>query len=420
MFLIKGWQALTPDARILFLTRILRMFAYGLISVVLVLYLSELGLSTKKIGVLLTLTLLGDTLVSLWMTTSADRLGRRKMLLTGAALMIFAGVTFALTHNFIVLLVAAIIGVISPSGNEVGPFLSIEQAALSHIIPGRKRLQIFAWYNLVGSFAVALGALTGGILAQRLHAVGFTMLAGYRATVVGYAFMGLLLALLFLSLSDSVEIKNSADDHQLSTRTFLGLHRSHKIILKLSALFALDAFAGGFVMQSLLAYWFHVKFGLAAGFLGAILFGANILAGISALSAAKLASRIGLINTMVFTHLPSNILLILVPLMPNVQLAVAVLFLRFAISQMDVPARQAYTISVVHPNERSAAGGITGIARTIGVGLSPIIAAPLIASTSLLSLPFFVAGGLKILYDLLLYRSFKTVTPPDEHSSSPK
>jgi MFS family permease len=419
MFLIKGWQALTPDARILFATRIVRMFAYGLLSVILVLYLTELGLSSGQVGALLTLTLLGDTLVSLWMTTSADRIGRKKMLIAGAALMVFAGVIFSLTHNFTILLVAAILGVISPSGNEVGPFLSIEQAALSHIVASRGRTQVFAWYNLVGSFAVALGALTGGLLAQGLLSLGFTMVAGYRATVLAYGFLGCLLAILFFRLSGSVEIKDSTGSNQISTKTFLGLHQSRNIIFKLSGLFALDAFAGGFVMQSLLAYWFHIKFGLAAGLLGGILFGANILAGVSALSAAKIASRIGLINTMVFTHLPSNILLLLVPLMPNVQLAIMVLFLRFAISQMDVPARQAYTISVVHPNERSAAGGVTGIARTIGAGLSPVMAAPLLASASLLSIPFFIAGGLKIVYDVLLYRSFKTVRPPEEPLSSP-
>jgi MFS family permease len=414
MFLIKGWQALTPDARILFATRIVRMFAYGLLSVILVLYLTELGLSSKQVGALLTLTLLGDTVVSLWMTTSADRIGRRKMLIVGAGLMIFAGVLFSLTHNFTILLVAAILGVISPSGNEVGPFLSIEQSSLSHIVADKRRTQVFAWYNLVGSFAVALGALAGGLLAQGLLSFGFTILAGYRATVLAYGFLGCLLAILFFKLSESVEIRDSANGDQISTKTFLGLHRSRNIIFKLSGLFALDAFAGGFIMQSLLAYWFHIKFGLEASVLGGILFGANILAGISALSAARIASRIGLINTMVFTHLPSNILLMLVPLMPNVQLAVVVLFLRFAISQMDVPARQSYTISIVHPNERSAAGGITGIARTIGAGLSPVIAAPLMASASLLSIPFFVAGGLKIIYDLLLYRNFKSVRPPKE------
>ena len=417
MSVLKRLGGLTPDARLLFSTRILRMFAYGFLSVVLVLYLSEVGLSTKQIGALLTLTLLGDTAISLWMTTSADRTGRRKMLIAGAILMILAGVAFALTRNFALLLLAGIVGVISPSGNEVGPFLSIEQAALSQTVSDEKRTCVFAWYNLVGSFATALGALAGGGLAQWLPSFGFTSLTGYRAIVIAYGAMGLLLAILFLSLSPSVEVEAPVDPEKAVPKRLLGLHQSQSVIFKLSALFALDSFAGGFVMQSLLAYWFHVKFGVAPGLLGGIFFGANIFAGISALSASKIASRIGLVNTMVFTHIPSNVLLILVPLMPNATLAIVVLLLRFAISQMDVPTRQSYTMAVVQPDERSAAAGVTGVARTIGAGLSPVLAGPLLASASLLSVPLFLAGALKIVYDLMLYRSFKAIRPPEESSS---
>ncbi len=177
--------------------------------------------------------------------------------------------------------------------------------------------------------------------------------------------------------------------------------------MKLSALFALDAFAGGFIIQSMVAYWFHVKFGLDAGLLGSIFFGANILAGLSALLAARLASRIGLINTMVFTHIPSNVLLCLVPFMPTLGWAVAVLLLRFSISQMDVPTRQSYTMAVVSPDERSAASGVTTIARSVGAAISPSLAGILLAYPALISAPFLVAGGLKIVYDLLLYRSFR-------------
>jgi MFS family permease len=403
----------TRDARILFGTRILRMFAYGLLSVILVLYLSAIGLSSQRIGALLTLTLLGDALISLWMTTSADRKGRRTMLIAGALLMVLAGIVFALSRNFWVLIIAAIFGVISPSGYEVGPFLSIEQAALSQITPTKKRTGIFAWYNLVGSFAVAVGTLAGGGLAQWLRTFGLTPLAGYQAIVVVYGVIGLMLAVLFLTVSPAIEVDSSTRTGEVQAKTFLGLHQSRGIIFKLSALFGLDAFGGGFVMQSLLVYWFHIRFGLDAAHLGAIFFGANLLAGVSALSAAKIASRIGLINTMVFTHIPSNVLLMLVPLMPNAPLAITVLLMRFAISQMDVPTRQAYTVSVVQPDERSAAAGVTGIARAIGAGLSPMIVGPLLARVAWLSVPFFLAGGLKIVYDLLLYRSFRSIRPPD-------
>jgi MFS family permease len=400
------------DSYLLFSTRIARLFAYGFLSVVLVLYLAQVGLSEVQIGLLLTLTLVGDTAISLWITTNADRMGRRQMLIVGAGLMLFAGILFALTRNFAFLLVAATIGVISPSGYEVGPFLALEQAALSQIVPGERRTQVFAWYNLVGSFATAVGALCGGGLAQAMQSAGFTPLTSYRAVVAGYATLGLALGILFTRLSPNVEAPRTGQ----TPASLLGLHRSRKVVIRLSALFSLDAFAGGFVIQSIVAYWFHVRFGVEPGVLGGIFFAANILAGISALSAARIAAKIGLINTMVFTHIPSNVLLMLVPLMPNLPLAIIVLLLRFSISQMDVPTRQSYTMAVVSPDERSAAAGVTGIARTTGAALSPVFTGPLLASPALLSVPFFLAGGLKIVYDLLLYRRFHAARPPEEQS----
>jgi MFS family permease len=409
-------RTLTPDGSFLFITRIARMFGYGFLSVVLVLYLEQVGLTQVQIGLLLTLTLIGDTIISLWITTNADRIGRRRMLIVGAILMVFAGVLFAITRNFLFLLIAATIGVISPSGYEVGPFLSIEQAALSQIVSGERRTQIFAYYNLVGSFATALGALAGGSLVQALQDSGVSPLGSYRTIVIGYAVIGLLLAGLFTFLSPAVEVSTATDptNSTSSFKTRFGLHRSKGVVLKLSALFSIDAFAGGFVLQSILAYWFHVRFNVQPAILGSIFFGANILAGLSALSAAWVASRIGLIRTMVFTHIPSNILLILVPLMPNLPLAIAMLLVRFSISQMDVPTRQSYTMAVVAPDERSAAAGITGIARTTGASLSPVFTGPLLANVALMNLPFFLSGGLKIVYDLLLYRSFKAIKPPEE------
>jgi MFS family permease len=410
------FHSLTPDGRLLFATRCTRLFAYGFLSVVLVLYLREVGLDDGQIGLLLTLTLLGDTAVSLWITTAADRLGRRRMLLAGALLMALAGVVFALTGNFWLLLLAATVGVISPSGNEVGPFLPIEQAALSQTIPAERRTGVFAWYNLVGSLATALGSLCGGSLAQILQTFGFTGASTYRPLVLGYGAFGVLLAVVFARLSPAVEVstRQASDEPASAPAGRFGLHRSGRVVLHLSALFALDAFGGGFVIQSIVAYWFHVRFGVEPAALGGIFFGANLLAGVSALAASRLASRFGLVNTMVFTHLPSNVLLILVPLMPNLALAVAVLLLRFAISQMDVPARQSYTMAVVSPEERSAASGVTGVARSVGAALSPLLAAVLLGSPPLTSVPFFLAGGLKIVYDLLLYRNFVAVRSVEE------
>lgn len=398
------------DIIILFSTRIIRLFCYGFLSVILALYLAEIGLTERQIGLLFTLTLAGDALISLWLTTSADRLGRKRTLILGALLMAGAGLAFVLTRNIALLILAAIIGVISPSGNEIGPFLSIEQAGLTQLISNKKRTQFFAWYALVGSFATAVGALSGGWLAQVLQDNASTALESYRVVLIGYAIGGFLLLLLFLNLTKSVEVETIQD----TTKRIFGLHRSRAVVFKLSSLFAMDAFAGGLLVQSLIVYWFHIRFGVESGVLGSIFFGANILAGVSALLAVRIANRFGLINTMVFTHIPSNILLILVPLMPTLPLAIAVLLLRFSISQMDVPTRQSYTMAVVSPDERSAASGVTAIARSVGAAVSPALTGLLFSIPVLFNAPFFFSGGLKIIYDLLLYREFRAVKPPEE------
>jgi predicted MFS family arabinose efflux permease len=325
--------------------------------------------------------------------------------------MAVAGVVFAATDWFPLLLLAATIGVISPSGNEIGPFLAVEQASLSETIEDRRRTSVFAWYNLAGSVATAVGALAGGLVVGGLQLAGLDDLASYRVVVLGYAAIGLGIAALFSRVSAAVEVSAPVDT---TVARRLGLHRSRNTVLGLSALFALDAFAGGLVMQSILAYWFYVTYGVSEAVLGAIFFGANLLAAGSALAAARIAARIGLINTMVFTHLPSNVLLILVPLMPNLPLAIAVLLARFSISQMDVPTRQSYTIAVVAPDERSAAAGVTGIARSVGAALSANLAGPLVATASLAALPFFIGGGLKIVYDVLLWIAFKARPAPEE------
>ena len=271
---------LTADGRLLFATRIARLFAYGFLAVVLVLYLAQVGLSEAAIGLLLTLTLIGDTVISLWLTTRADRFGRRRTLIIGTLLMIFAALLFAGTREFIPLVIAATIGVISPSGNEVGPFLSIEQAALSQIVPDRERTHVFAWYNLVGSFATAFCALCGGGLAQLLQNSGVSPLTSYRSIVIGYGVMGCVLLVIFTRLSVKVEAPTLPTPLPTAAKRTLGLHKSRRVVFKLSALFSLDAFAGGFVLTSFVAYWLNVRFGAEPGALGAIFFAANILAGL--------------------------------------------------------------------------------------------------------------------------------------------
>jgi MFS family permease len=411
--LLVSLRGLDRNGRLLFALRTLRMFGYGFLAVVLVLYLAALGLDPFTIGAILTLTLVGDTVLSLWLTTNADRIGRRRVLLAGSLLMTIAGVAFALTSWPPLLILAATIGVISPTGNEVGPFLAVEQAALSESIAGARRTATFAWYNLVGYVATATGALLAGIVSQGLLDRGFATVDAYRAVVVGYALIGLLMAAGCLWLGSAIEApaRSAAAD---GVRRRFGLGRSRGVVLRLSALFSIDAFAGGFIPLSLMAYWFHLRYGVEPAALGALFFASNLLAAVSALSAARIAARIGLVNTMVFSHLPSNVLLILIPLMPNLTLAVAVLLLRFSLSQMDVPTRQSYVMAVVDPDERSAAAGVTGIARTTGAAISPAFSAVLVSNAGLAALPFYLAGGLKIVYDLLLFREFRSVRPADD------
>ena len=411
--LIASLRGLDRNGRLLFGLRTLRMFGYGFLAVILVLYLAALGLDPLTIGIVLTLTLVGDTLISLWLTTHADRVGRRRILVVGSVLMVGAGLVFALMSWAPLLIAAATIGVISPTGNEVGPFLAVEQAGLSETVPGARRTATFAWYNLVGYVATATGALGAGFISQALIDLGFASVDAYRAIVIGYALIGIAMAVGFSRLDAAIEPPARAPG-TVGIRDRFGLGRSRRVVFRLSALFSIDAFAGGFIPLSLMAYWFHVRYGVEPAVLGAIFFGANLLSAVSSLSAARIAGRIGLINTMVFTHLPSNVLLILVPLMPNLQLAIGVLLVRFSLSQMDVPTRQSYVMAVVDPDERSAAAGVTGIARTTGAAISPSIATVLVSSASFASLPFLLAGGLKIVYDLLLYREFRSVRPSAE------
>lgn len=407
---------LSHDGQILVATRMARTFAYGAVSVILVLYLVALGFDGAGVGLLLTLTLVGDAAISLWLTTRADAIGRRRVLMAGSALMLGAGLLFALSGDFWVLLIAATIGVISVTGGEVGPFRAIEEASLSQVLSDRERTRIFAWYALAGSFAGAFGALFAGLLVSGLQGMGASKIDSYRAVIVAYALVGAAVALAFGLLSAAVEVPE-ASRSTIAGR--LGLHRSCGTVLRLSALFSLDSFGGALVSQSLVAFWLTERFGAQPVLLGGIFFVSNGLAGLSALVAARLGARFGLVRTMVFTHLPANLVLLVIPLMPTLPLAALAMFVRFSMNSMDIPARQSYVVAVVDPDERSAAGGVTGIARTISSAPAPLISTPLMAIPELASLPFFAAGTLKIAYDLLLYRLFVALRPPEELQDSP-
>ncbi|MGZ8496744.1 MAG: MFS transporter, partial [Candidatus Binatia bacterium] len=379
---------LSPDGWLLFASCGVRSLAYGFLSVILGLYLDAIGLSATAIGWIFTAALAGGAVMTIVITAVADSFGRKTLLIVGAVLMALAGLAFAVSDNPMVLTLAAIFGTISPSGKEVGPFLSLEQAILPQATSDRHRTGVFAAYNLVGSFAGALGALT--VSLPSLFSLT-TAIAGYRFLIWGYVASALLLAGLFTLLSPEVEAPKRT---RLSARQ-LGLQKSRGIVIKLAGLFALDAFAGAFIVQSIVAYWFYLRYQTDLNTLGGIFFGTNILAALSFLAAPAIARRFGLLNTMVFTHLPSNILLLLVPLMPNVDWAVAVLLLRHLLSQMDVPTRQSYTMAVVDTDERAASAGVLSVARNAGAAVAPLFTGAMLAVPPL-GLPFLLAGGIKI------------------------
>ena len=334
--------------------------------------------------------------------------------MVSGVLMSLAGIAAVSTGNFWWLALAMTVGVISPAGNEVGPFLAVEQAALAHVVPDAKRTHYVAWYNVVGFVSTACGALAGGALSGWWQKQGTSPLASYERLFWIYIGVGILLAVLSNFLSQKVEATPSESSARGLFGQWTGLHQSHSIVLRLSALFALDAFGGGFIVQSVLTYWFYLKFGASNQELGGLFFATNLLSGISALIAVPLAKRFGLINTMVFTHLPSNLILMAVPFMPNFHQAVGLLLIRHLISQMDVPTRQSYVMAVVPPAERSAANGVTAMIRSLGSALAPALAGSCLAIPALISAPIYLAGGLKIIYDLALYRSFSHVKPPEE------
>ncbi|MGH7771118.1 MAG: MFS transporter [Candidatus Binatia bacterium] len=397
---------LSRDGWLLFATCGVRSFAYGFLSVILGLYLAAIGLEAGAIGGIFTAALAGGAVMTVLLTTGADQFGRRRILLLGALLMALAGTVFALTDNLILLTIAAILGTISPSGKEVGPFLSIEQAMLPQTTGDKMRTSVFAAYNLVGSFASALGALAVGLPAL----FGLGPLPGYLLLVWSYAASALLLLLLFARLSPTLEATGA---RRATRRHGFGMQRSGGMVAKLASLFAVDAFAGGFIVQSLVAYWFYLRYGADTKTLGAIFFGANLLSALSFLLAAPIARRIGLLNTMVSTHLLSNVMLLLVPLMPTLELTVGVFIARHLLSQLDVPTRQSYTMAIVDPDERSAAAGVMSVARNGAAAVAPAFTGWLL-SVPALGLPFLLAGGLKIVYDLTIFALFRNVHPPEE------
>src|ERR1700716_4310502 len=329
---------LSPDGQRLLLTRVLRTFAYGFLGVVLALYLEQLGLDGVQIGFVLTAAVAGSALMNVFWPIRADQFGRRKTVITMALLMAFGGLVYALTDNFWLLLLGGFTGTISVANSEVGPFLTVEQAVLPQTAPDDRRTWLFSLYDMLGSFSGALGALFAGSVGV-FAALGLHGADMYRPLFIVYAVVGLLNLLVFLTLSEHIEMARVS-----GKRKFLGIHRSTGTVTKLSLLMSLDAFAGGLVVPSLLAYWLHLRWDLSPEMLGVVFFWVNVISGLSFLGVGPLAARIGLLNTMVFTHLPSSLFLILVPLAPTPWLAVLLMLLRACMSQMDVPTRKSYSM----------------------------------------------------------------------------
>jgi MFS family permease len=403
---------LQPDGRRLLVTRALRAFGYGFLAVVLGLYLQQLGMTALQVGIVLTAAVAGSALMNVAWSLFADRAGRRRTVATMALLMFAGGLAFALTDRLWLLVLAALTGTISASSAEVGPFLTVEQAILPQTAPDERRTWLFALYDAIGTLAGAAGALSTALVALSAR-FGLTGAGAYRPLFLVYAGIGLLNLLLFLGLSDAVEAAPVE-----GARPLVGLHRSTGTVARLSALFGLDALAGGFVLQSIVAYWFHLRWGLPPATLGLLFFWVGVLSGLSLLAAGWLARRFGLLNTMVLTHLPSNLLLALVPLAPAAWLAVLLYLARMSVSQMDVPTRRSYTMAVVDPDERTATAGITNVARTAAGALSPVLSGAALGAGAL-ALPFLLAGGLKVLYDGLIYVAFRDVHPPEEREPAP-
>ena len=408
------------STRLILVMRGLRSLAYGLLAVILGVVLADEGFSPVSIGVLITVSLLGDMVGTYVIGLLADSWGRRRMLALLALLMAATGVVFGLATSYPVLLVAAFFGTLGTSASETAPFLPIDQAMIAQVTLPERRTALFARYNLIASLSAALGALVAG-LPGLLTQAGLPLASGIRLLFGVYAALALVVAGLSLRLSSPVEAPGRPPIglQSLGQRLAPPLHRSRGIVWRLTVLFSVDALAGGLVVQSLMALFFHVRFGVPLTTLSALFFGAGLLSALSFLAAVPLARRFGLLNTMVFTHLPSNVLLALVAFAPTFPIAAALLLLRQALSQMDVPTRQAYTMALVDPEERTAAASVTSLARSVGSSSSPVFSGLLLQGSLLvLGLPFILAGVLKAAYDLTLWSVFRRVPVPEEEDRS--
>ena len=404
---------LTKDGKLLLSARMVRTFSYGFLSIILAIYLKQIGFDDILIGVILSVTLLNSVFFTLFASFYADRFGRRRILIIYAVLMSAAGTIFILTDNYLALIIAALIGTINVTGSETGAFLSIEQAILPQTVKKiKKRNTLFAFYNMGGTFAMSAGILLSG-MPHVLQEIGWSDVESFKPLFATYVIAGLIVAILYLFLSKNIEVKNKHKIKSQGSPLKQLSPKSRSVIGKLSALFSLDSFAGGFVIQSIISFWFFTKFGVDLTTLSLIFSITGILTAFSYIIATRIADRIGLINTMVFTHIPANVLLVLLAFAPTFPIALGLHLARMTLSQMDVPTRQSYIVAVVDEDERTAAAGITNTSRNIAQAVSPSITGVVIQSLWL-SAPFVIGGVLKIAYDIGVYFSFRKIKPSEE------
>ncbi len=407
--MILDW--LTEDGKLIISARIIRTFSYGFLSIILAIYLNQVGFNAILIGFILSATLANSIIFNLFSSFFADRIGRKKVMISYAVLMAVSGTVFLMTENYVALIIAAFIGTINVTGSETSAFLSLEQAILPQTVKTvKKRNTIFAFYNIVGTFAMSAGVLLASLPQILQEKFGMSVVDSFKPLFLMYLSVGLAVVIIYFFLSKQVEVTKTHNTKLISSN--LSPH-SKKIVIKLSSLFALDSFAGGFVIQSIVSFWFFTKFGVNLTTLSIIFSIAGVLTAISFFFAAKIADKIGLINTMVFTHIPSNVLLILVAIAPTFPVALSLYLARMGLSQMDVPTRQAYIVAMVEENERTAAAGITNTSRNVAQSISPSITGAIIHSLWF-SAPFVIGGLLKIIYDLGIYANFRNTKPRDE------
>jgi MFS family permease len=386
--------------------KLFRGFAFGLNAVVLGLYLAELRLDPGVIGLILSAALAGTLALTLVIALWGDRIGRRRLLVIGSGLMLLSGVIPLVGANPLLLVLIGLSGMVAVTSSESTGLQSVDQAVLPQTVPDRQRTSAFALYNLVAAAASAVGALSVGPMVALGEALGLSGAAVYTPAFITYAVAGLASTLLTATLNARVEVGASLE------RGF-AIHRSRRTVAMLSGLFSLDALAGGFVVQSYLAFWFAARFAADPAMVGTLFAASNVLAALSFPAAAWLASRIGLIRTMVFSHVPSNLFLIGAALAPTIELAIVLMLARAALSSMDIPARQSYTMAVVEPQERTATAGVTSLARSVGQVLGPALAGAFLVPLGI-GVPLIAGGVLKTTYDLSLYAFFRSRPTPEE------